>query len=151
MLNVVLFQPEIPPNTGTIGRLCHSTGSRLHLIEPLGFSTDDRSLKRAGLDYWDELQPSFWPSLDACLAGAVPGASVYYLTTKTDRPYWSASFRKEDWLVFGPETRGLPESLLQREADRCLTIPQQRGRSLNLAVATGIVLYEAIRQVSVSP
>ncbi len=105
MLNVVLFEPEIPPNTGTIGRLCHATGARLHLIEPLGFSTDDRALKRAGLDYWNELEPRFWDSLDECLAAAAPGVGVYLLTTKTDRPYWSVEFGEDDYLVFGPETR----------------------------------------------
>ncbi|MDF1823116.1 MAG: tRNA (cytidine(34)-2'-O)-methyltransferase [Verrucomicrobiales bacterium] len=148
MLNVVLFEPEIPPNTGTIGRLCHATGARLHLIEPLGFSTDDRALKRAGLDYWKELNPLFWSSLEECLSSAEPDTSTYFLTTKTDRPYWAAEFQKNDYLVFGPETRGLPESLLHSNSDRTLTIPQTRGRSLNLAVSTGVVLLDAIRQIN---
>ncbi|MEM1440739.1 MAG: tRNA (cytidine(34)-2'-O)-methyltransferase [Verrucomicrobiota bacterium] len=147
MLNVVLYEPEIPPNTGTIGRLCHSAGIRLHLIEPLGFSIDDRSLKRAGLDYWQDLDPKIWPSLESCLEAAATGNSVHYLTTKTDRAYWDAEFRADDYLVFGPETRGLPESLLERFANQSLTIPQERGRSLNLAVSVGIVAYEAIRQI----
>ncbi|MEM6279761.1 MAG: tRNA (cytidine(34)-2'-O)-methyltransferase [Verrucomicrobiota bacterium] len=147
MLNVVLYEPEIPPNTGTIGRLCHSAGFRLHLIEPLGFAIDDRSLQRAGLDYWDELEPVLWPSLEACLAEASPTASVYYLTTKSDRSYWTARFEEGDYLVFGPETRGLPESLLRFHEEKCLTIPQERGRSLNLAVSVGIVAYEAVRQL----
>lgn len=151
MLNVVLFQPEIPPNTGTIGRLCHSTGTHLHLIEPLGFSIDDRSLKRAGLDYWQALNPSVWSSLDDCLNAAPESAAVYFLTTKTDALYWDAKFQKDDYLVFGPETRGLPDSLLAARATHCLTIPQVAGRSLNLAVSTGIVLYEALRQISVKP
>lgn len=147
MLNVVLFEPEIPPNTGTIGRLCHATGAQLHLIEPLGFSIDDRSLKRAGLDYWEELNPRIWSSLDECLSSADPEATTYYLTTKTDRPYWEANFQGNDYLVFGPETRGLPESLLRSNSENALTIPQAKGRSLNLAVSTGIVLFDAIRQV----
>ncbi len=151
MLNVVLYEPEIPPNTGTIGRLCHSTACRLHLIEPLGFSINDRSLKRAGLDYWHELEPSLWASLDDCLAAAADDASVYYLTTKTERLYWDARFEENDYLVFGPETRGLPETLLSLHSNSCLTIPQTKGRSLNLAVSTGIVLYEAIRQITVKP
>jgi tRNA (cytidine/uridine-2'-O-)-methyltransferase len=151
MLNVVLFEPEIPPNTGTIGRLCHSTDTSLHLIEPLGFSIDDRSLKRAGLDYWHELKPSLWSSLEDCLAAASEEAAVYYLTTKTEQAYWEAKFKQGDYLVFGPETRGLPESLLKTRPESCLTIPQTKGRSLNLAVATGIVLYEAIRQISIKP
>lgn len=151
MLNVVLFEPEIPPNTGTIGRLCHSTDTCLHLIEPLGFSIDDRSLRRAGLDYWAELKPSVWSSLEPCLDAAPEDASVYYLTTKTKNVYWDAKFKKSDYLVFGPETRGLPETLLEQHSDSCLTIPQTKGRSLNLAVSTGIVLYEAIRQVSEKP
>ncbi|MCG8600320.1 MAG: tRNA (cytidine(34)-2'-O)-methyltransferase [Verrucomicrobiales bacterium] len=147
MLNVVLFQPEIPPNTGNIGRLCHAAGLTLHLITPLGFSIDDRSLRRAGLDYWDELNPSVWDSLDDCLSAAPPAAGKYYLTTKTESPYWNAPFKKGDYLIFGPETRGLPDSVLDANAGKNLTIPQKRGRSLNLATSVGIVAYEALRQI----
>ena len=147
-MKVVLYRPEIPPNTGNIGRLCHATGSELHLVEPLEFSLDDRSLRRAGLDYWEELSPNVWPSLERCLEAAGPAGSVHFLTTKCERCYWEAEFGEDDLLVFGPETRGLPDELLSREAERCLTIPQLRGRSLNLATSVGIVLYEAIRQVS---
>ena len=150
MLNVVLFCPEIPPNTGNIGRLCHATGATLHLIEPLGFSIDDRAVKRAGLYYWEELSPVIWPSYEAFAASVPVTAAVYFLTTKSDHVYWDASFKKGDYLVFGPETRGLPESLLEREGAKCLTIPQIAGRSLNLATSTGIVLYEAIRQITKS-
>lgn len=150
MLNVVLYQPEIPPNTGNIGRLCHATGSRLHLIEPLGFSLDEKSLKRAGLDYWPELEPLVWPSYEAFLASVDESAAVYLLTTKSDRAYWDARFAPGDYLVFGPETRGLPESLVRADAARCLTIPQVRGRSLNLSTAAGIVLYEGIRQLTLN-
>jgi tRNA (cytidine/uridine-2'-O-)-methyltransferase len=148
MLNVVLNRPEIPPNTGNIGRLCHATGAKLHLIEPLGFSLDERSLKRAGLDYWKEIAPTLWPSYEAFRATVPEGARVYLLTTKTERPYWDAAFQPGDYLVFGSETRGLPESLLESNVRDCLTIPQVAGRSLNLATAAGIVLYEGIRQLT---
>lgn len=148
MLNVVLYCPEIPPNTGNIGRLCHATGATLHLIEPLGFSLDDRALKRAGLDYWAELSPLLWPSYADFRASVPAGVSVYFLTTKTERVYWDATFETGDYLVFGCETRGLPESLLAENATNCLTIPQVTGRSLNLATSAGIVLYEGIRQLT---
>lgn len=148
MLNVVLNRPEIPPNTGNIGRLCHATGAKLHLIEPLGFSLDERSLKRAGLDYWKEIAPTLWPSYEAFRASVPAEARVYLLTTKTERPYWDAAFQPGDYLVFGSETRGLPESLLESNVRDCLTIPQVAGRSLNLATAAGIVLYEGIRQLT---
>lgn len=149
MLHVVLVEPEIPPNTGNIGRLCLAAGARLHLVGPLGFSLDDRALKRAGLDYWADVDVRHWASLEALQAEAGESARYFFLTTKTDRPYWSQPFRDGDHLVFGPETRGLPESLLADRADDCLTIPQQAGRSLNLATAVGIVLYEAVRQLAV--
>lgn len=147
MLHVVLVEPEIPPNTGNIARLCLAAGARLHLVEPLGFSLDEKALRRAGMDYWDQCDVKTWPSLDA-LREAALGARFFYLTTKTQRVYWDTSFEDGDYLVFGRETRGLPESLLKAHEDFCLTIPQQpEARSLNLATAAGIVLYEAIRQV----
>lgn len=147
MFHVVLHQPEIPPNTGNVGRLCHAAGASLHLIEPLGFDLDDRSLKRAGLDYWEELSSQVWPDLPSCLAERPPGSTAYYLSARAQRDYWDAEFLPGDCLVFGPETRGLPRSLLDEAAPRqCLRIPQIRGRSLNLATSVGIVLYEAIRQ-----
>ncbi len=148
MLNVVLIRPEIPPNTGNVGRLCHAAGATLHLVGPLGFSLDDRSLRRAGLDYWEELAPVRWSCYDAFRASVAPGAGVWLLTTKCDRPYWDARFRRGDYLVFGSETRGLPGSLLATHPDDCLTIPQTSGRSLNLATAAGIVLYEGLRQLT---
>jgi len=148
MLNVVLFEPEIPPNTGNIGRLCHAAGADLHLIEPLGFSLDEKALKRAGLDYWRELTPTLWPTFEVFLESVPEDSAVYYLTTKAERIYWDVNFKRGDYLVFGPETRGLPDSLLQKTGETCLTIPQVRGRSLNLATAAGIVLFEGIRQVS---
>ena len=149
MLHIVLVEPEIPPNTGNIGRLCLATGARLHLVGPLGFSLDDRSLRRAGLDYWAEVDVRRWDSLAELKRGAGPEARFFYLTTKTDRPYWSVDFRVGDHLVLGAETRGLPENLLRENAGDCLTIPQRDAtvRSLNLATAAGIVLYEAVRQL----
>ena len=146
MLHVGLYQPEIPHNTGAIGRLCLATGARLHLIKPLGFSIEDKHLKRAGLDYWQEVDVRVWDSLEELRAAAAPEAVFAYFTTKTKQCYWNASFVPETYLVFGPETRGLPETLLQSNEASCLTIPMQGTRSLNLATSVGIVLYEALRQ-----
>lgn len=149
MFNVVLIEPEIPPNTGNIGRLCLATGSELHLVKPLGFSIDDRALKRAGLDYWAEVKVTVWDSFAALQALQPPDARWFFATTKTTRPYWNVAFRPGDFLVFGRETKGLPERLLKENAGRCITIPMQsQTRSLNLATAVGIVLYEAMRQAA---
>tara|TARA_R110002096_G_scaffold87448_4_gene200686 strand:- start:1957 stop:2409 length:453 start_codon:yes stop_codon:yes gene_type:complete len=150
MLNVVLYQPEIPPNTGNIGRLCHATGTQLHLIEPLGFSLEEKALKRAGLDYWEELSPKIWASYEEFSASVPEGKGLYFLTTKSDHAYWDAELKEGDYLMFGPETRGLPDSILEARSGDCLTIPQTNGRSLNLATSVGIVLYEGIRQISES-
>lgn len=149
MLNVVLVHPEIPHNTGAAGRLCLATGARLHLVRPFGFSLDDRQVKRAGLDYWQDVDVRVWDSWDELVAAADPDAGMFFLTTKTGRPHWDGAFRDGDYLVFGSETKGLPESMLARHEDRCLTIAMRRDstRSLNLATAVGIVLYEAVRQV----
>ena len=149
MLNVVLIEPEIPPNTGNIGRLCLATGAHLHLVKPLGFSLDDRMLLRAGLDYWHEVRLTLWDSFAQLLATLPQGARLFFLTTKSPRPYWHEQFQDGDFLVFGRETKGLPEPLLAANGDRCLTIPMPGStRSLNLATAVGIVLYEAVRQIS---
>jgi tRNA (cytidine/uridine-2'-O-)-methyltransferase len=150
MFHVVLVEPEIPPNTGNIARLCLAAGAHLHLIQPLGFSLDDRYLRRAGMDYWQEVQVSTWADWATFRAAHLDrgDASYYLLTTKTDRPYYEAAFQPGDYLIFGRETRGLPESLLAAESDRLLTIPMApAARSLNLATAVGIVLFEALRQV----
>lgn len=147
MLHVVLIEPEIPPNTGNIGRLCLATGAHLHLVKPLGFSIDDRALKRAGLDYWQHVAVTVWESFGELQAAQPAVARFFFLTTKTTRAYWDARFRDGDFLVFGRETKGLPEPLLEAHAARCLTIPMTpETRSLNLATAVGIVLYEAVRQ-----
>lgn len=145
MFNVVLVEPEIPPNTGNVGRLCLATKSTLHLVKPLGFSLDDRQLKRAGLDYWDDVDLKTWDSLDA-LRGANRQARYFFVTTKTKRAYWDVKFRPGDFLIFGRETKGLAESLLAAHEPDCITIPMETARSLNLATAVGIVLFEAIRQ-----
>ena len=146
MFNVVLIEPEIPPNTGNIGRLCLATRSRLHLVKPLGFSLDDRQLKRAGLDYWDEVNVQLWDSFDALQRAQQLDARYFFLTTKTKRAYYDLKFQQQDFLVFGRETKGLPENLLAVNIDNCITIPTHGTRSLNLATAVAIVLFEAVRQ-----
>ena len=146
MFNVVLIRPEIPPNTGNIGRLCLATQSTLHLVKPLGFSLDDRQVKRAGLDYWEEVSLRLWDSLEDLQESQPPDANYFFLTTKSKHPYYQVKFRRGDFLVFGPETKGLPESLLAANNDRCISIPMHGTRSLNLATAVGIVLFEAMRQ-----
>ena len=145
MFNVVLVEPEIPPNTGNVGRLCLATRSTLHLVGPLGFSLNDRQLKRAGLDYWDEVDVQEWSSLDE-LQQANQSARFFYLTTKAKLPYFEVTFRPRDFLVFGRETKGLPERVLDENRESCITIPMHGTRSLNLATAVAIVLFEAVRQ-----
>jgi len=147
VFHIVLVEPEIPPNTGSIARLCGATDSVLHLIHPLGFLTDDKHLKRAGLDYWKYVDIRYWDSFDNFLE-AQDESKLYFLTTKTTKPYSEASFKLGDYLVFGKETKGLPEDLLALYKDRCLTLPMPNKniRSLNLAMTAGIVLYEALRQ-----
>jgi len=148
MVHIALFEPEIPPNTGNIARLCAATFSELHIVGVTGFKMDDRTLKRAGLDYWEEVALHRHIDLED-LFSARPDSRFIYLTTKTDRPYTDWEYLENDCLVFGPETRGLPEDLLDRNRDHCLTIPMLNPavRSLNLATSVGIVLYEALRQL----
>jgi tRNA (cytidine/uridine-2'-O-)-methyltransferase len=147
MLNVVLVEPEIPPNTGNIARLCLAAGARLHLVEPLGFSLDEKALRRAGMDYWHLCDVKRWGSLEDLQAAENTGR-FFFFTTKTSRVYWTEAFQDGDFLVFGRESRGLPESLLKANAEMCLTIPMQPdARSLNLATSVGIALYEAKRQI----
>ena len=146
MFNVVLVEPEIPPNTGNIGRLCLATRSTLHLVKPLGFALGDRQLRRAGLDYWQEVPVQLWESFEALQRRQPAGMRYFYLTTKSKRAYYKVGFHENDFLVFGRETKGLPEHLLLANADRCITIPMQQTRSLNLSTAVAIVLFEAVRQ-----
>jgi len=148
--NIVLVEPEIPPNTGTTARLCGATDSVLHLVKPLGFSIDDKHLKRAGLDYWEHVKIVYWESFDEFLA-AQDERKLYFFTKKTGTPYSSAEFKPGDFLIFGKETKGLPEEVIKLYKDRCYTIPMSNSgiRSLNLANAASIVLYEALRQQAV--
>jgi len=147
MISVALVEPEIPPNTGNIARLCAATNTPLHIVGVTGFRMDDRALKRAGLDYWPEVQLTRHANLNA-LYESLPGARFVYLTTKADRSYTEWQFNENDCLVFGRETRGLPEDLLRANWENCLRIPilNPNIRSLNLATAAGIVLFEALRQ-----
>jgi tRNA (cytidine/uridine-2'-O-)-methyltransferase len=147
-MHVALFEPEIPPNTGNIARLCAATNTDLHIVGATGFRMDDRTLKRAGLDYWDEVKLHRHIDLGE-LYRSLPLSRFLFLTTKSDRPYAAFRFQPDDCLVFGPETRGLPEELLAANPDSCLTIPMPNTavRSLNLATGVGIVLYEALRQL----
>ena len=144
-LHIVLVEPEIPQNTGNIARTCAATHSTLHLVHPLGFSIDEKQVKRAGLDYWHLVTIEEHPSF-AQLMEEYPDAEFFYSTTKAPRSYTEATYGPDDFLVFGRETRGLPESLLSRVYDRCLRIPMVPGaRSLNLSNSVAIVLYEALR------
>ncbi len=149
-LHVVLVEPEIPPNTGSIARLCGATDSVLDLVHPLGFRTDDKHLRRAGLDYWPQVRIRHWDNFEAFLREQEE-ERLFFLTTKTKQPYTQARFMPGARLVFGKETKGLPEDILRLYSDRCLTIPMSNPhiRSLNLAMAAGIILYEALRQISV--
>ena len=151
MLHVVLIEPEIPPNTGSVGRLCLATGAHLHLVQPLGFDIDDRQLQRAGLDYWKEVEVQLWASFAELHAAQTADVRFFFFTTKTSRAYYAEAFRPGDFLVFGRETKGLPEPLLHANAGRLLTIPMHGTRSLNLATAVAIVLFEAVRQNSAQP
>lgn len=148
-LHIVLVEPEIPPNTGSIARLCGATDTVLDLVHPLGFNIDNKHLKRAGLDYWPQVRINHWESLESFLQ-AQDEHFLYFLTTKSTCSYTTARFKPGDKLVFGKETKGLPEDILHLYSDRCLTIPMSNPniRSLNLAMAAGIVLYEALRQIS---
>ena len=149
MFHVALVEPEIPPNTGNIARLCAATFTDLHIVGVTGFRMDDRTLKRSGLDYWDEVRLHRHIDLEH-LHSSLPDSRFLYLTTKTERPYFEWKFEAGDCLIFGPETRGLPETLLQANAENCLTIPMpnKNVRSLNLANSVSIVIYEAQRQLT---
>jgi tRNA (cytidine/uridine-2'-O-)-methyltransferase len=148
-VNIVLVQPEIPPNTGNVARLCAATGATLHLVEPLGFRLDDKTLKRAGMDYWEEVTWQYHESLDSLKAKADPAATFYYASTKVKRPYTEPRYQWDDYLVFGRETAGLPEELLRANPETNITIPMwnPKARSLNLSTAVAVVLYEAMRQI----
>lgn len=151
MLSVALVEPEIPQNTGNIARLCAATRTPLQIVGVTGFRMDERAVRRAGLDYWDEVSLTRYRDLDE-LRVSQPRARLLYFSTKGERSLWEHKFESEDCLVFGPETRGLPEALLRDNWERCLTIPMLNPnvRSLNLANAVSIALYEALRQLQMS-
>ena len=146
MLNIVLYEPEIPPNTGNIGRTCVATGTRLHLIEPLGFSLDEKNLKRAGMDYWKDLDVSTYKNWDDFLEKN-PGAKIYMATTKAHQTYVDVQYEEDCYIMFGKESAGIPEEILVDYEDTCIRIPMMGEiRSLNLSNSAAIVLYEALRQ-----
>lgn len=146
MINVVLLEPEIPANTGNIGRTCVATGARLHLIEPLGFSLSEKALKRAGMDYWSELDVTTYIDYEDFLTRN-PDAKLYFATTKGRHIYSDARFEDNCYLVFGKESAGIPEEILKEHPDTCVRIPMAgETRSLNLSNSVAVVLYEALRQ-----
>ena len=151
MFTIVLLEPQIPPNTGSTGRLCGATDTRLHIVGKLGFELSDKTLKRAGLDYWNHINWKYFPNLDKYLDSMVENENFHLLTTKSDVSYTNKSFLKGDYLVFGSETTGINETFLKKNWNKTCTIPMKNSniRSLNLATSVGIVLYEAIRQVNV--
>ena len=145
-IHIVLYQPEIPQNTGNIARTCAATGASLHLIRPLGFAIDDRKLKRAGLDYWDKLDITYYENAEEFfrLHGDKP---IYAFSTKAPRAYTEPSYPEETWLMFGPETRGLPEEVIRRYGDTAVRIPMRDTlRSLNLSNSVAVAVYEVLRQ-----
>lgn len=148
MFNIVLVEPKIPPNTGTIGRLCVNLGATLHLVKPLGFEISDKTLQRAGLDYWKHLKLIQWDSLDIFLKNHPVDKNMHLATTKTDNLYFNASFKKNDYILFGSETEGLPKNLILNNQEKCISIPMNKefGRSLNISISVGIISYEALRQ-----
>ena len=148
MFNLVLHEPEIPHNAGAAGRLCLATGSTLHLIRPLGFSLEDKQVRRAGLDYWKDVEVEVWDSLEELRQAAPDAARFWMITTKGGTSHWDTTFQPGDYIVLGCESRGLPESLLAANVDSLVRIPMLpvSTRSLNLSTAAALVLYEAVRQ-----
>lgn len=146
MLNIVLLEPEIPANTGNIGRTCVASGTRLHLIEPLGFSLSEKALKRAGMDYWKDLDMTTYIDYQDFLEKN-PGAKIYMATTKAHRVYTEVSYEEDCYIMFGKESAGIPEEILVQNEENCIRIPMmEKIRSLNLGNSVAIVLYEALRQ-----
>ena len=145
-LNIVLYEPEIPANTGNIGRTCVATGTKLHLIEPLGFSLSEKALKRAGMDYWSQLEVERYVNYEDFLQRN-PGAKIYMATTKAKKIYSEASYEPDCYIMFGKESEGIPEEILVEHPEECVRIPMiGETRSLNLSNSLAIVLYEALRQ-----
>ena len=150
MITVVLLEPQIPPNTGSTGRLCGATKTRLHIVGKLGFELSDKTLKRAGLDYWDHINWKYFPNTENYLGTMIREENFHLLTTKSSVPYTEKKFSDGDYLVFGSETTGISDPFLRKHWDNTCTIPMKNPniRSLNLATSVGIVLYEAIRQIN---
>lgn len=147
MLNIVLHEPEMPANTGNIGRSCVITGARLHLIEPMGFNLSEKMLKRAGLDYWPRLDVTTYADYDDFLTKN-PDARIFYATTKAKHRYTDVEFHDGDYIMFGKESAGIPEEILIKHPDQCIRIPMlAEERSLNLSNSVSIILYEALRQL----
>ena len=145
-MNIVLYQPEIPANTGNIGRTCVATGTTLHLIEPLGFRLSEKEIKRAGMDYWKDLDVRTYINFEEFLAKN-PEANIWMASTKAEKVYTEVTFQEDDYIMFGKESAGIPEEILVENRDRCIRIPMKEEiRSLNLANSVAIVLYEALRQ-----
>ncbi len=145
-MNIVLCRPEIPQNTGNIARTCAATGSRLHIVKPMGFAVEDRQLKRAGLDYWHMTPIFYYDDFEAVLEEGA-GHGFHFATARADRDICGARYRDGDYLVFGSESKGLDDDILRRFRDRCVRIPMREGaRSLNLSNSVAVVLYEALRQ-----
>lgn len=146
-MNIVLHEPEIPANTGNIGRTCVATGTALHLIEPLGFSLSEKQLKRAGMDYWDKLDVTRYMNYAEFLANMKPGAKIFFATTKAKKNYSEVQFGPDDYIMFGKESAGIPEEILVDNEETCIRIPMGEDiRSLNLSNSVAIILYEALRQ-----
>lgn len=148
-MNIVFLNPEIPTNTGNIGRTCVLTNTKLHLIKPLGFSLEDKYIKKGGLDYWEKVQLFIWEDFDHFYKENIENkdANLYFATTKTNQKYSDVKFQKNDFIMFGPESRGIPEEILNKYKEYNITIPMiPMGRSINLANSASIILYEALRQ-----
>ena len=147
-MNIVLVEPEIPPNTGNVARLCAATGTRLHLIEPFGFRLDDAQLRRAGMDYWEHVEWHRWKNWTAFMEKLPPGVKLWFVESNGPQRYCDARFAPEDYLVFGRETAGLPRQLLEENREHWLGIPMfnEAARSLNLSNCVALVLFEALRQ-----
>ena len=147
-MNIVLLEPEIPPNTGNVARLCAATKSRLHLIEPFGFKLDDAQLKRAGMDYWQQVEWRRWPNWTAFAEKLPAGARLWFVESDGEKIYSEVKFQPDDYLVFGRETAGLPKQLLEQHRENWLRIPMlnAQSRSLNLSNCVALVLFEALRQ-----
>lgn len=145
-MNIVLLNPEIPYNTGNIGRSCVLTNTTLHLIKPFSFSLDEKQIKKAGLDYWKLVDLKIWDSYEEFI-NSNPNITLYYATTKTKNKYSDIKYKNDDYIMFGPESRGIPEEILNANSEKCITIPMiPMGRSLNLSNSAAIILYEALRQ-----